>query len=117
MCYLTDEKMILNDDERQKWPAAIVACLHVDYFQLFQQCIQKALQQVGVDLTQLEVGRGLVDLHLVLDQIKPRLLTILNMNNSRPSSVADLMKSEAAARLLAIQDEMVSIFCCCLVLY
>ena len=62
-----------------------------------------------MNLTQLEVGRGLVALHLVLDHIKPRLLSILDMNDRRPSSVADLMKSEAGARLLAIPDEMVGI--------
>ena len=64
-----------------------------------------------MNLTHMEVGRGLVALHLLLDHMKPRLLTILDMNDRRPSSVADLMKSKAGVRLLANPDEMVSISC------
>ena len=63
-----------------------------------------------MNLTQLEVGRGLVALHLLLDKMKPRLQTILDMNDRRPSSVADLLgEPGAGARVLAIPDEMVSI--------
>jgi hypothetical protein len=75
--------------------------------------VTKALQQLQVNLEQLECGRGLVALHLLLDQLRPRLQAVLDMAASRPHALATLKAAAAgaASELLNCQDEMVSLVC------
>lgn len=62
--------------------------------QLFQQSIESGLRQLGVNLTDLEVGRGLVALHMLLEQMKPRLQTVLDMNDRKQGAVQEFLKEQ-----------------------
>nr|KAG5700589.1 hypothetical protein BaRGS_015385 [Batillaria attramentaria] len=76
---------------------------------LMCKCIQKGLRQVQCDLVQLGAGQGLVLLHWLLDEMKPRLQSILDMDDHRPNAVHDMMAMAGqgtATHLLAIENEM-----------
>ena len=68
------------------------------------QCVQKGLLQLKINLRQYEVGPGLVTLHLLIQQMKPRLQTILDMNDRRPAAVSDFQNKDCGS---LPQDEMV----------
>ncbi|KAK7494871.1 hypothetical protein BaRGS_00013998, partial [Batillaria attramentaria] len=75
--------------------------------QLLCVCVEKGVQQLGIELVQLEVGRGLVALHMLLDQMRPRLQSILDMAAARPNAIQALVTGSGAhTQLLATQDEM-----------
>ena len=71
--------------------------------------MEKGLQQLHISLMDLEVGRGLVALHLLLDRMRPRLQAVLDMVGARPNAVQALEVGAAGpcAQLLGAADEMV----------
>ena len=42
--------------------------------------MEKGLQQLGIKLVSLEVGRGLVALHMLVEQMRPRLQAVLDLS-------------------------------------
>ena len=77
--------------------------------QILCTCIEKGLKQLRIKLVQLDVGRGLVALHMLMEQMRPRLQSILDMCCSRPHAVEALSVGAAGpcAELLGVPDEMV----------
>ena len=93
------------------WDSAV--CLPVITCpQLLCRCMEKGLQQLGIKLVSLEVGRGLVALHMLVEQMRPRLQAILDMANVRPGAAQALRAGStgSCSELLDTPDEMV--FCC-----
>ena len=93
------------------WDSAV--CLPViSCPQLLCGCMEKGLRQLRISLVSLEVGRGLVMLHMLVEQMRPRLQAILDMANVRPGAAQALRAGATGpcSELLNTPDEMV--FCC-----
>ena len=71
--------------------------------------MEKGLQQLRINLVSLEVGRGLVALHMLVEQMRPRLQAILDMANVRHDAIEALKVGAAGpcAQLLNAEDEVV----------
>ncbi|KAK7107714.1 hypothetical protein V1264_015588 [Littorina saxatilis] len=71
-------------------------------------CIKKGLQQLHISLVELGLGRGVVALHLLVEQMRGRLQAVLNMSGVRPNAVEALRVGAAgpSAELLNVPDEM-----------
>ncbi|KAL8623379.1 hypothetical protein ACOMHN_065913 [Nucella lapillus] len=76
--------------------------------QMLCVCVEKGLNQLHQDLLALGVGRGVVVLHLLLEQLRPRLQAIVDLDATRPLAVQALMAggSGPCAQLLACQTEV-----------
>jgi hypothetical protein len=74
-------------------------------------CLVKGVRQKKAKLPELRLGRGLVYLHLLLDQMRPRLQAVLDMAACRPGAVdaVRLAGTGACAELLSAGDEVVSL--------
>ncbi|KAK7488216.1 hypothetical protein BaRGS_00020523, partial [Batillaria attramentaria] len=104
-----------EENAREFFQSYIADLLHFSFklssheHALMCKCIQKGLRQVQCDLVQLGAGQGLVLLHWLLDEMKPRLQSILDMDDHRPNAVHDMMAMAGqgtATHLLAIENEM-----------
>ena len=71
--------------------------------------MEKGLQQLHINLVSLGVGRGLVALHMLVEQMRPRLQAILDMSSTRPNAIQALKVGAAGpcAQLLNAKDELV----------
>ncbi|XP_070190023.1 E3 ubiquitin-protein ligase rnf213-alpha-like [Littorina saxatilis] len=71
-------------------------------------CIKKGLQQLHISLAELGLGRGVVALHMLVEQMRGRLQAVLDMSGVRPNAVEALRVGAAgpSAELLNTPDEM-----------
>ncbi|XP_070188878.1 E3 ubiquitin-protein ligase rnf213-alpha-like [Littorina saxatilis] len=71
-------------------------------------CIKKGLQQLHISLAELGLGRGVVALHMLVEQMRGRLQAVLDMSGVRPNAVEALRVGSAGplAQLLNAPDEM-----------
>ncbi|XP_076466869.1 E3 ubiquitin-protein ligase rnf213-alpha-like [Babylonia areolata] len=77
--------------------------------QLLCVCVEKGLAQLHISLVHLEVGRGLVALHMLVEQMRPRLQAVMDMATTRPDAVTTLQAEGAGGacrELLGTADEM-----------
>ena len=71
--------------------------------------MEKGLKQLHINLVQLYVGRGVVALHMLMEQMQPRLQSVLDVCGYRPHAVEALSVGTvgSCAELLGVHDEMV----------
>ena len=77
--------------------------------QLLCGCMEKGLRQLRISLVSMGVGHGLVALHMLVEQMRPRLQAILDMANVRHDAIEALRVGAAGpcAQLLNAEDEVV----------
>ena len=67
------------------------------------------MNQKKENLVDLELGRGLVYIHLLLDLVKPRLQAMIDLASRKPQEPNTLVYSTGeCAQLIQHQNEMVS---------
>jgi hypothetical protein len=74
--------------------------------QLLLACLEKGLRQNNVNLVSFQLGQGLVYLHLLVDQMRPRLQAILDILSCKPLALQALQNCNAP--FVNVQEEMVS---------
>ncbi|KAL8581506.1 hypothetical protein ACOMHN_042899 [Nucella lapillus] len=77
--------------------------------QLLCVCVEKGLRQLNINLVDLEVGRGMVVLHMLVEKMGSRLQATLDMAAARMDAVAALQAGGAGGAceaLLGTPDEM-----------